>query len=182
QKRAREAVASQFSEEAFLRRISPYVRSCQPPSRKIGVGDKLTVGGSTRSNGGTALSASDQRVRHTTQPAPPSDGFMITDVQASVPDGWSCSEIAGLTIATHPKTTWIKRVISSESALRQPSCVVVIGAPLDVVHLTTSTERIVDQITAHFVRGGDRKSTRLNSSHVKISYAVICLFKKHKNI
>src|SRR5690606_40299154 len=28
----------------------------------------------------------------------------------------------------------------------------------------------------------DRKSTRLNSSHVKISYAVFCLKKKSKNI
>src|SRR5690606_39881237 len=34
-------------------------------------------------------------------------------------------------------------------------------------------------------RGGgrsDRKSTRLNSSHVKISYAVFCLKKKNKNL
>src|SRR5690606_39832826 len=30
-------------------------------------------------------------------------------------------------------------------------------------------------------RIGDRKSTRLNSSHVKISYAVFCLKKKRKN-
>src|SRR5436309_10915098 len=29
---------------------------------------------------------------------------------------------------------------------------------------------------------GDRKSTRLNSSHVKISYAVFCLKKKKKGI
>src|SRR5690606_40205335 len=29
--------------------------------------------------------------------------------------------------------------------------------------------------------GGDRKSTRLNSSHVKISYAVFCLNKKKSN-
>src|SRR3712207_8093807 len=29
--------------------------------------------------------------------------------------------------------------------------------------------------------GGDRKSTRLNSSHANISYAVFCLKKKHKN-
>ena len=29
--------------------------------------------------------------------------------------------------------------------------------------------------------GGDRKSTRLNSSHVKISYAVFCLKKKNTN-
>src|SRR5699024_11456316 len=31
------------------------------------------------------------------------------------------------------------------------------------------------------VRLGDRKSTRLNSSHVSISYAVFCLKKKTKN-
>src|SRR5215475_14742552 len=30
------------------------------------------------------------------------------------------------------------------------------------------------------LRPGDRKSTRLNSSHVKISYAVFCLKKKKK--
>src|SRR6267142_7147578 len=29
--------------------------------------------------------------------------------------------------------------------------------------------------------GGDRKSTRLNSSHMSISYAVFCLKKKKKN-
>src|SRR2546426_7389561 len=29
-------------------------------------------------------------------------------------------------------------------------------------------------------RGGDRKSTRLNSSHLVISYAVFCLKKKNK--
>src|SRR3989442_4945126 len=30
--------------------------------------------------------------------------------------------------------------------------------------------------------GGDRKSTRLNSSHVRISYAVFCLKKKNTQI
>src|SRR5690606_40806120 len=34
----------------------------------------------------------------------------------------------------------------------------------------------------HHDVGVDRKSTRLNSSHVKISYAVFCLKKKKKNI
>src|SRR5207302_7856683 len=33
---------------------------------------------------------------------------------------------------------------------------------------------------ADIVGNGDRKSTRLNSSHVKISYAVFCLKKKKK--
>src|SRR5690606_41856463 len=34
----------------------------------------------------------------------------------------------------------------------------------------------------HLSAAGDRKSTRLNSSHVKISYAVFCLKKKNKNV
>src|SRR5436309_4414735 len=34
--------------------------------------------------------------------------------------------------------------------------------------------------TAHAIENLDRKSTRLNSSHVKISYAVFCLKKKNK--
>src|SRR2546426_12164610 len=33
---------------------------------------------------------------------------------------------------------------------------------------------------AHLVRSRDRKSTRLNSSHLVISYAVFCLKKKKK--
>src|SRR5207253_3780435 len=35
------------------------------------------------------------------------------------------------------------------------------------------------QRAAHFSRHRDRKSTRLNSSHVAISYAVFCLKKKN---
>src|SRR3989442_9976624 len=38
--------------------------------------------------------------------------------------------------------------------------------------------RLVPEVTA----AGDRKSTRLNSSHVRISYAVFCLKKKKKSI
>src|SRR3712207_8769720 len=33
----------------------------------------------------------------------------------------------------------------------------------------------------HIPAGGDRKSTRLNSSHANISYAVFCLKKKKKS-
>src|SRR5437870_8987290 len=39
--------------------------------------------------------------------------------------------------------------------------------------------RVRDQVLA---RTGDRKSTRLNSSHVAISYAVFCLKKKKNRI
>src|SRR5690349_22962435 len=38
----------------------------------------------------------------------------------------------------------------------------------------------VDGYPLRLDTGGDRKSTRLNSSHVEISYAVFCLKKKKK--
>src|SRR2546422_5937595 len=41
-------------------------------------------------------------------------------------------------------------------------------------------ERRAPQTRARRVGGGDRKSTRLNSSHGYISYAVFCLKKKKK--
>src|SRR5699024_12107986 len=44
----------------------------------------------------------------------------------------------------------------------------------DFIVITTSVFAILDLIE-------DRKSTRLNSSHVSISYAVFCLKKKKKN-
>src|SRR5690606_39886461 len=45
----------------------------------------------------------------------------------------------------------------------------------DAVHLAAGEELLGEPL--HALRG-DRKSTRLNSSHVKISYAVFCLKKK----
>src|SRR5690349_23948981 len=55
------------------------------------------------------------------------------------------------------------------------------AAALDLVgHLPNSA----GQERRHYRQGGsriDRKSTRLNSSHVEISYAVFCLKKKKKN-
>src|SRR5690606_16981035 len=41
-------------------------------------------------------------------------------------------------------------------------------------------EDLDTSLPLHPLRPGDRKSTRLNSSHVKISYAVFCLKKKKK--
>src|SRR5207253_10838627 len=46
---------------------------------------------------------------------------------------------------------------------------------------TTPCERFVTARFRQSSHHGDRKSTRLNSSHVAISYAVFCLKKKKKN-
>src|SRR3712207_4334267 len=53
-------------------------------------------------------------------------------------------------------------------------------ALLDGVSLPTLRKRR-DAAIARLTSGGDRKSTRLNSSHANISYAVFCLKKKKKN-
>src|SRR5690606_39843785 len=45
-------------------------------------------------------------------------------------------------------------------------------------HLIEPVRLIARQPLLEFGAPGDRKSTRLNSSHVKISYAVFCLKKK----
>src|SRR5699024_12363801 len=45
-------------------------------------------------------------------------------------------------------------------------------------HLIQKTED--HSLVNELIRSGDRKSTRLNSSHVSISYAVFCLKKKNK--
>src|SRR5437868_9751139 len=48
------------------------------------------------------------------------------------------------------------------------------------LHRLVRTEQAFVAVVAHRELGEDRKSTRLNSSHVSISYAVFCLKKKKK--
>src|SRR5690606_1984027 len=49
------------------------------------------------------------------------------------------------------------------------------------VALINNTIRLAIYSQRFLIKSIDRKSTRLNSSHVKISYAVFCLKKKNKN-
>src|SRR2546430_12505866 len=42
------------------------------------------------------------------------------------------------------------------------------------------SDRAAQAFELVFIHGGDRKSTRLNSSHSQISYAVFCLKKKKR--
>src|SRR5690242_21397513 len=65
-----------------------------------------------------------------------------------------------------PYTTLFRSPRASESDLEVRTLVVVVGA----------AERNRDGI--HHLVVEDRKSTRLNSSHMSISYAVFCLKKK----
>src|SRR5690554_6090664 len=55
----------------------------------------------------------------------------------------------------------------------------VINALINSVNLCLPRSRIVVRLVTRHAGKGDRKSTRLNSSHVRISYAVFCLKKKN---
>src|SRR3989454_8318498 len=70
-----------------------------------------------------------------------------------------------------------KRISESETAYQRP----VIRRKID--ELVTYYRECKDAATLPAIPGADRKSTRLNSSHLVISYAVFCLKKKkNKNI
>src|SRR3712207_8433636 len=56
--------------------------------------------------------------------------------------------------------------------------VAAVGAQLHHVHVRPPAPR---RRRGHRCVGGDRKSTRLNSSHANISYAVFCLKNKTNN-
>src|SRR5690606_39524261 len=61
------------------------------------------------------------------------------------------------------------------AGLRPIAC---IGETLEEREANRTLEVVFRQLDA--IRDEDRKSTRLNSSHAKISYAVFCLKKKSK--
>src|SRR5690349_23375136 len=52
------------------------------------------------------------------------------------------------------------------------------STPLNVIEYVLDLVDLVLIMSVNPGFGGDRKSTRLNSSHVEISYAVFCLKKK----
>src|SRR5690625_5616753 len=68
---------------------------------------------------------------------------------------------------------------NSELALNQS----VFGRAYELIYRTEDTHFIEIDVKEAFViyDATDRKSTRLNSSHVAISYAVFCLKKKSKH-
>src|SRR5690606_40460319 len=70
-------------------------------------------------------------------------------------------------IILHPKVHPNKLFLNYQSALQ--------------INLFAHRKHLTNNPEYHLIPDLDRKSTRLNSSHVKISYAVFCLNKKITN-
>src|SRR2546426_4999374 len=76
-----------------------------------------------------------------------------------------------------PYTTLFRSCGTSQGAKFQLSAVA-----RDLPRVSRAVPKSGDSGTARITRfGKDRKSTRLNSSHLVISYAVFCLKKKKRN-
>src|SRR5258708_15391771 len=71
-----------------------------------------------------------------------------------------------------PYTTLFRSILAE--------CIEAAGLPDGVVNLVTTHRDVADYLV--FRPEIDRKSTRLNSSHQIISYAVFCLKKKNKGL
>src|SRR5436309_9183893 len=79
---------------------------------------------------------------------------------------FSPSRLCGLSCSTlFPYTTLFRSVAAARDSFLATGC-------------TGGSFGAGDARTAKILEKRDRKSTRLNSSHVKISYAVFCLKKK----
>src|SRR2546427_3814668 len=74
-----------------------------------------------------------------------------------------------------PYTTLFRSILSGIFA------VVCVGATIKCTNQTTTTEAGMNTTKMSQEIKIDRKSTRLNSSHSQISYAVFCLKKKKTN-
>src|SRR5256885_7598230 len=79
---------------------------------------------------------------------------------------WAPAGLAGATCICRP---WLPKATSTQPSSSTTRC-----SP------GTAGERVL--MVRRSRASTDRKSTRLNSSHLVISYAVFCLKKKHKNI
>src|SRR5690606_40945325 len=78
-------------------------------------------------------------------------------------------------------------VVEQRARVRADLAEIFAGQPItvvtcdDVARALLAVGRMNPDVVLLGPVAGDRKSTRLNSSHVKISYAVFCLKKKKKN-
>src|SRR3712207_8812531 len=82
-----------------------------------------------------------------------------------------------------PYTTLFRSSNSGNDGVYQLSVSFALGTNPDIntVNVNNRIQANLARLPTEVQRAGDRKSTRLNSSHANISYAVFCLKKKLKH-
>src|SRR3712207_6959985 len=88
---------------------------------------------------------------------------------------WACGRFF-LMIRRPPRST----LFPYTTLFRSPAEETARGPVFDVELLAGRLAAVARWATAEPSCAGDRKSTRLNSSHANISYAVFCLKQKHR--
>src|SRR5690606_40533953 len=91
-----------------------------------------------------------------------------------------CLDLVGSPLGGPDIAEELRDLVVVSGAERAGLGALVDDTPTEGVTLRRIGADIVPPLSDHFAfhSAGDRKSTRLNSSHVKISYAVFCLTKK----
>src|SRR5437773_5439775 len=74
---------------------------------------------------------------------------------------------------------FLAQVAAQTSRIRLGTAIVTL--PLELPIRAAEDSAVLDLMCGGRLEVGDRKSTRLNSSHITISYAVFCLKKKKKH-
>src|SRR5439155_5697620 len=101
------------------------------------------------------------------------------------PMGWKDGNGSNLARAYADRFAAVATVFGRQNQLFQERVVVALGPAivslgLQKQHLFSRQRRLLIGFEMLLLKPKDRKSTRLNSSHVAISYAVFCLKKKKK--
>src|SRR5690554_7259245 len=79
-----------------------------------------------------------------------------------------------------PYTTLFRSITEPDTNMRLEIARTIAGIARTHNMVTAGCAEPLDLSACGVEKGRDRKSTRLNSSHVRISYAVFCLKKKKK--
>src|SRR5690625_5733903 len=90
----------------------------------------------------------------------------------------SCSSRSTLLTRTPPTSPLFPSTTLFRSALRTPDFLPRALFERFNISVLATTDDPLDDLAPHATLAGDRKSTRLNSSHVATSYAVFCLKNK----
>src|SRR5438876_891064 len=103
----------------------------------------------------------------------------IDAVEVNAPLGPCCHLFLAHRMQRHTSAGIPGMILFVDSALPLPA-----GIPVGVINVAVTVDRQIDPISRwcdlELAINIDRKSTRLNSSHPSISYAVFCLKKKKK--